>query len=56
MEEKKYKVKNLEGEYAILADVLSGEELYIAMALLPPGTDVGNTLLFKDFDYLIVED
>ncbi len=41
MEPKDYTVARIEGEYAILKDT-SGEELFIAMALLPLGTDVGS--------------
>ena len=51
MEEKIYKVVRIEGEYAILKDGCTGGELFIAMALLPANTDVGSTLLFKDFCY-----
>lgn len=50
-----YSVKNIEGEYAILTDEKKGEELFIAMALLPPGIDVGKKLLYKDFQYELLE-
>ena len=41
MEPKDYVISKIEGEYAHLKDVESGEELFIAMALLPLGVDVG---------------
>ena len=37
MEPKNYVVARIEGEYAILKDTESGEELFIALALLPLG-------------------
>ncbi|MBQ3133520.1 MAG: hypothetical protein IJC17_04505 [Clostridia bacterium] len=49
MEPKDYVVSRVEGEYAYLHD-LSGacaEDLFIALALLPVGTDVGTKLHFK---------
>ncbi len=49
-----YLVLNIEGEYAILADCASKETLFIAMALLPGGTDVGDFLLYKDFEYQLL--
>ena len=36
MEPKDYVVKKIEGEYATLSDIRTGEELFIALALLPP--------------------
>lgn len=50
-----YTVKNIEGEYAILADE-NGEELFIALALLPLGVDVGSKLLFEDLAYRLLEE
>ena len=54
MEPKDYTVKKIEGEYAILADLQSGEELFIAMALLPLGIDVGTRLHYEMLEYRIV--
>ena len=50
-----YTVKKIEGEYATLADVATGEELFIAMALLPEGVDVGTRLHYEMLEYTIVE-
>ena len=37
-------VARIEGEYAILRDS-AGEELFIALSLLPPGADLGTRLI-----------
>ena len=54
MEPKDYTVKKIEGEYATLSDVATGEELFIAMALLPMGTDVGSRLHYEMLEYTLV--
>ncbi len=53
METKIYKIAKIEGEYATLTDE-SGEELFIAMALLPAGVDVGTALSYSFPDFEIV--
>lgn len=55
MEERIYKVSKIEGEYATLVDEKTGDDLFIALALLPEGTDLGSRLLWKDFAYTIIE-
>lgn len=52
MEPKDYKVIKIEGEYAYLLDS-EGNEIYIAMALLPPNTDIGTKLHYEMFTYTI---
>lgn len=42
---KHYTVIKIEGEYATLKDIETGDELFIAMALLPEETDIGVKLL-----------
>ena len=54
MESKIYTLAKIEGEYAILTDEQSGEELFIAMALLPPNVDVGSRLLYEMMEYTVV--
>lgn len=54
METKYYSVTRIEGEYAYIADE-NGEELFIAMALLPEGVDVGTRLKYEMLSYEIVE-
>ncbi len=53
MEPKDYIVIKIEGEYATLQDVDSGNTLFIAMALLPPETDVGVKLHYELFTYTV---
>ena len=48
-----YTLTKIDGEYAYLTDIQTGEELFIAMALLPIGTDVGNTLHYEMLEYTI---
>lgn len=55
MEEKDYTVIKVEGEYATLKDEKSGEELFIAMALLPNGVDVGTRLHYELLEYTVIE-
>ena len=55
MEPKDYIVAKIEGEYTTLRDTASGEELFIAMALLPEGVDVGTKLHYEMLEYTIVE-
>lgn len=52
---KDYAVKRIEGEYAILVNLETEEELFIAMALLPEGTDAGTRLHYEMLEYTIVE-
>ena len=55
MEPKDYVVSRIEGEYAILADLATGEELFIAMALLPMGVDVGSRLYLRDMTFEVAD-
>ncbi len=48
---KHYIVIKIEGEYATLKDTETGDELFIAMALLPEETDIGVKLLWKNLTY-----
>lgn len=53
MEPKNYVVTKIEGEYAYLTDE-EGNELFIALALLPPGTDTGTRLHYEFPEYTIL--
>lgn len=53
METKHYTVIKIEGEYATLKDKSTGNELFIAMALLPEETDIGVSLLWEDLAYSV---
>lgn len=55
MEPHDYKVTKIEGEYATLTDIDTGDELFIALFLLPEGTDIGMTLHYENLCYEIVE-
>ena len=57
MEPKDYTVIKIEGEYAYLrADgAAEDEELFIAMALLPPCVDVGTRLHYEMLTYTVIE-
>ena len=50
-----YTVKKIEGEYATLANQEDGEELFIAIALLPEGIDIGTELHYEMFEYTVIE-
>lgn len=54
MEEKTYTLTRIEGEYAYLFDEISGEEIFVALALLPPGADVGSRLSYEMFTYTLL--
>ena len=55
MEPKDYIVTNITGEYAYLQEIGSSEDpLFIALALLPPNTDVGTRLHYEMLSYTIV--
>ncbi|MBR3894441.1 MAG: hypothetical protein IKJ35_04765 [Clostridia bacterium] len=53
MEPKDYTVVKIEGEYAYLRADGAGdsEDLFIAMALLPPGIDEGSRLHYEMLSY-----
>jgi len=55
MEPKDFVVIKIEGEYATLKEKETGEELFIAMALLPEGVDIGAKLHCELFEYTIIE-
>ncbi len=54
MPTKTYVISKIEGEYATLRDENSGEELFIAMALLPLGVDIGTRLAYTFPDFEII--
>jgi len=55
MEPMDYIVIKIEGEYATLQNTEDGCEIFIALALLPIGTDVNTKLHFENFEYEIIE-
>ena len=57
MEPKNYTVVKIEGENAYLREdgADEGEDLFIALALLPPGVDVGTHLHYEMLSYTVIE-
>ena len=55
MEPHDYILDRIEGEYAYLKDIENGNEIFIALALLPMGADVGTKIHCEMFEYSIVE-
>lgn len=57
MTPKDYIVTRIEGEYAYIKelDSSSNDEIFIALALLPLGIDVGTKLHYEMFEYSILE-
>ena len=49
----KYILSRIEGEYAYLKRESDGEELFIALALLPFGADVGSVLKYENFEFTL---
>lgn len=56
MEPKDYVLERIEGEYAYLKDINSENEVFIALALLPEGADVGSKIHFEMFEYTLVQE
>lgn len=56
MESKYYIVSKIEGEYAYLhrTDAECDEDLFIALALLPAGVDIGTRLHYEMMEYEII--
>ena len=50
---KTFRVTGISGEYATLTDE-GGEELFIALALLPFGIDVGTVLSYENLEFTII--
>lgn len=55
MEARDFVLSRIEGDYAYLKDEKSGEEMFIAMALLPMGADIGSRLHYENFSYELVD-
>lgn len=50
-----YVVFKIEGEYCYLKNVENGNEIFIALALLPQNVDVGTKIRQEMFEYTVVE-
>lgn len=53
MEPKDYILARIEGEYAYLKDIESGNEIFIALALLPFGATIGSRIHFEMLEYTL---
>ncbi|MBR3933357.1 MAG: hypothetical protein IKJ68_05575 [Clostridia bacterium] len=56
MEPKDYVLSKIEGEYAYLKDMESDNEIFIAMALLPPEATVGSKIHCEMFEYTLINE
>lgn len=54
METRFYEVVKIEGEYAYIKEQETGEEIFIAMFLLPEGVDIGTKLKYEMLEYEII--
>lgn len=54
MEPKDYKLIKIDGDYAVLENVSTGEQLPIARALIPEESDEGSMLHWENFEYTVV--
>lgn len=54
---KDYVITKIEGEYAYLREIggISSDELFIALALLPQGVDIGTKLHYEMLEYTVIE-
>ena len=55
MDGKIFKLTKIEGEYAYLTPTDSGEDVFIALALLPLGADIGTMLICESFSFTICD-
>lgn len=56
MEPKDYLLVKIEGEYATLQNLENGNEVFIALALLPPEADVGVKIHCECFTYSVLKE
>ena len=54
MEAKDYIVTKIEGEYAYLKEIGTENEVFVALFLLPQGTDIGTKLHCEMLQYTII--
>lgn len=49
-----YLIVKIDGDYATLRRQSDGEELFIAMALLPLGADIGSKLEYANLEFSLL--
>ena len=55
MDGKTFTLTKIEGEYAYLTPTDGGDDIFIAMALLPMGADVGTKLMCESFQFTVCD-
>ena len=55
MEAKHYILTKIDGEYAYLTNVATGDEIFIALYLLPADADIGSRIKCEMFEYSLEE-
>lgn len=55
MNGKIFKLTRIEGEYAYLSPLDGGEDVFIALALLPLGADIGSMLKCENFSFELLK-
>lgn len=55
MDNNVFRINRIEGEYAYISPIGGGEEIFIAVALLPLGADVGMLVVCENFSFSIYE-
>ena len=55
MDKEIFRVTRIDGEYAYLTPKDGGDEVFIAVYLLPLGVDIGTRLICESFSFSIYE-
>ena len=55
MDGKIFKLTRIEGEYAYLSPLDGGDDVFIALALLPLGADIGSVLKCENFSFELLK-
>ena len=55
MDGMKFTLTKIEGEYAYLSPIDGGEDIFIALALLPLGADIGSILICESFSFYLCD-
>ena len=50
-----FTISKIEGEYAYLIPAEGGDEIFIAIALLPPGADIGMKVKCESFSFSLCD-
>ena len=54
METNIYTLTKIDGDYAYIEQNGTGEELFIALALLPPGADIGSNIKYENMEFFLI--